>query len=225
MFGIAGRLGETDGRTGIDANGPAAQLGVGIEQRTDGLTFGAALTAGRSQVDAGKLSGDTRAILAGLYGRWQSGPVFVAADLFGGNGKVDDLTRDIGIPTFLSRSNIDYRLTGAELEAGWQAQHGPWSWSLSGLVRATRFHADPFRETGAAGLNLAVSDDTADRVDAGIGAHVERAIPVPGGLLTLALDARAAASAGGPASPPPSTAPKATRSRSAKMPAMTAGCC
>lgn len=156
--GASNREQDAQGRQ-ADASGALPVAGLGFERATDHWLVGGEAVHTSGDIESGKLAGDSRIGLLALYVVWRGESLYAAATLRAGGGGIEDLQRDIAIPTFTATSNPDFLVGGFEAEVGLRRAYGPIAYTLGVALRADRLEsADQFRETGAPGLELSVSE-------------------------------------------------------------------
>lgn len=143
---------ETVGQARVD------DLQLTADFSTETLRFGAVASAAEGTTEAGRLRGDLNDWSVGVYGGWKQGHIFASASALGGQSEIRDLRREIGIPTFVTRSDLSARALAADIKVGWFDTAGPIDWATSIGVVGSSLSFDDVQEVGAAGLDMSFSD-------------------------------------------------------------------
>ena len=173
--GGAGEIDDTDNATGLDYTWYSIYGGADTwfdSQRLLGFALGA------SRSDADLYDGDAHIDSMGLalYGRWQDGTQYVAANLIAGYNQTDTSRRVI-VGTLQRTATADYdsRSLGFAVEGGRRVfEQDGWQITPFAGLRYARLHRDGFTESGAGSANLVVDSDTQESLMSRLGVHAQQ---------------------------------------------------
>lgn len=175
----------TDREAGFDFYSVGV-LGGADYRLTDNLILGAALNFTFADADYDQFLGDVDAYSYGalLYGTYYQGPAYVDAHA-GFNWNEYDITRRVAFPTIdrTATADTDGRQYSMGAGAGYDLRRGPVTVTPFGRVEYIRLDIDGYSERGAAGLDLAIRDQTVESFQTALGVTMSYAWSVPFGVL------------------------------------------